>query len=142
VQDLEHQLYEAKLTQYESAKATSDAGTEDGSDGEEEEAPNTSVMQEMTAEEKAKFEDLKSANAMIDELEAEVSHPLFTLLHNLHVMFYCHPVEGTSNSSLCYAAQLLVVITCSFVFNGVTITIHLSTDYCQVLPHQRARGSA
>jgi hypothetical protein len=88
VQDLEHQMYEAKLNQLESASAKisrdaapedSDAHSEEGSDsgGEEVEAPNTSVMQEMTVEERAKFEDLKSANEKIDELEAEVSYYYF-----------------------------------------------------------------
>jgi polyhydroxyalkanoate synthesis regulator phasin len=100
VQDLEHQLYEAKLTQYESAKVASDAGpedsdahSEDGSEDSqgEDEAPNTSVMQEMTAEERAKFEDLKSANAKIDELEAEVSRLCACIFAPLwRTCAYCH----------------------------------------------------
>lgn len=74
VRDLEHQLYEAKLAQYDTADGGGSASESDneGEEGEEEEVASSSVMQEMSAEERAKFENLQTANARIDELEAEV----------------------------------------------------------------------
>ena len=70
VQDLEHQLFEAKLNQYNHDGSSSDSGSE----GEvaESEIRSSSELKEVMEEESARCEDLQSANVKIDELEAEV----------------------------------------------------------------------
>jgi hypothetical protein len=85
VRDLEHQLFEAKLAQYDTGKGSAHGGSDlgDGSDAgsedrDEREAPSSSVLQDMTPEERAKFENLQTANARIDELEAEVGAGVFS----------------------------------------------------------------
>jgi hypothetical protein len=85
VRDLEHQLFEAKLAQYDTGSAHGGSDVGDGSDAgsedrDEKEAPSSSVLQDMTPEERAKFENLQTANARIDELEAEVSPGVISAL--------------------------------------------------------------
>lgn len=69
MQDLERQLFEAKLDAMNAASG--DAGSD--SEGEEEGPDLSSLKEEQTDEQKASFENLKGANERIDQLEAEVS---------------------------------------------------------------------
>lgn len=71
VQDLEHQLFEAKLNQYNHDGSGSDSDSE--GEAAESEVRSSSELKEVTEEERARCEDLQSANVKIDELEAEVS---------------------------------------------------------------------
>lgn len=72
MQDLERQLFDAKLDAMNAAKVD-DSGSDSDSDGESE-VPNASTLQELaeTDEQKANFNDLKGANERIDQLEVEV----------------------------------------------------------------------
>lgn len=70
MQDLERQLFDAKLDAMNAAKVDDSGSDSDG----ESEVPNASTLQELaeTDEQKANFNDLKGANERIDQLEVEV----------------------------------------------------------------------
>lgn len=73
VQDLERQLYDAKLDAMNAQQDHSDHGSESGSETESE-VPNLSSLKEAPTEaEKSQINDLKAANERIDQLEVEVS---------------------------------------------------------------------
>jgi len=71
VQDLERQLYDAKLDAMNAQQDHSDHGSDSGSDAESE-VPNLSSLKEApTDAEKSQINDLKAANERIDQLEVE-----------------------------------------------------------------------
>ncbi len=73
VQDLERQLYDAKLDAMNAQQDHSDHGSDSGSETESE-VPNLSSLKEAPTEaEKSQMNDLKAANERIDQLEVEVS---------------------------------------------------------------------
>ena len=72
MQDLERQLYDAKLDAMNAQQDHSDHGSDSGSDAESE-VPNLSSLKEApTDAEKSQINDLKAANERIDQLEVEV----------------------------------------------------------------------
>lgn len=87
MQDLEHQLYDAKLDiiNHQNAAAEKEEAerareAEESGDEGEGEIPSTSELRETESEavemdeaQKAHFNDLKSANERVDQLEVEVS---------------------------------------------------------------------